>query len=68
MSAFYEKLVHTASWWTTRACGSALPAATQCQPDRRNRQQQSPTTIAAGAAAPLPQNNVNRILPYRRHT
>lgn len=29
---------------------------------------QSPTTIAAGAAAPLPQNNVNRILPYRRHT
>ena len=29
---------------------------------------QSPTPIAAGAAAPLPQNNVNRILPYRRHT
>ena len=29
---------------------------------------QSPTTIAVGAAAPLPQNNVNRILPYRRHT
>jgi hypothetical protein len=29
---------------------------------------QSPTTIAAGAAAPLPQNNINRILPYRRHT
>ena len=29
---------------------------------------QSPTPIAAGAAAPLPQNNINRILPYRRHT
>jgi hypothetical protein len=29
---------------------------------------QSPMTIAAGAATPLPQDNVNRILPYRRHT
>jgi hypothetical protein len=29
---------------------------------------QSSPTIAAGAVAPLPQNNINRILPYRRHT
>jgi hypothetical protein len=29
---------------------------------------QSRITFAAGAAAPRPQNNVNCILPYRRHT